>query len=127
MRISDWSSDVCSSDLITELDLNLDASIEDRMIRQSISIPTGAVTTVGPPHIFTEQDAATSPFDPAPEGGAAKGVEAQLVQNPGALAANLFLPESTFLAKPGLGASTDRQEERRDGKAGVRTCNTRRA
>src|SRR3546814_5640836 len=61
------------SEQITELDLDLDASIEDRMIRQSISIPPGAVTTVGPPHIFTEQDAATSPFDPAPEGGAAKG------------------------------------------------------
>src|SRR3546814_2309501 len=99
MRISDWSSDVCSSDLITELDLNLDASIEDRMIRQSISIPPGAVTTVGPPHIFTEQDAATSPFDPAPEGGAAKGVEVQLVQNPGDIAAYLILHGSTFLAK----------------------------
>src|SRR3546814_7733268 len=79
MRISDWSSDVCSSDL----------------------------TTVGPPHIFTEQDAATSPFDPAPEGGAAKGVEVQLVQNPGDIAAYLILQGSNFLAKTGLGASPD--------------------
>src|SRR3546814_2137463 len=92
---------------ITELDLNLDASIEDRTIRQSISIPPGAVTTVGPPHIFTEQDAATSPFDPAPEGGAAKGVEVQLVQNPGDIAAYLILQGSNFLAKTGLGASPD--------------------
>src|SRR3546814_3472941 len=77
------------------------------MIRQSISIPPGAVTTVGPPHIFTEQDAATSPFDPAPEGGAAKGVEVQLVQNPGDIAAYLILQGSNFLAKTGLGASPD--------------------
>src|SRR3546814_2763859 len=72
------------------------------MIRQSISIPPGAVTTVGPPHIVTEQDAATSPFDPAPEGGAAKGVEVQLVQNPGDIAAYLILQGSNFLAKTGL-------------------------
>src|SRR3546814_11453569 len=112
MRISDWSSDVCSSDLtilamavpfvgeglhallyakarsgqITELDLNLDASIEDRMISQSITIPPGAVTTVGPQNISTEQDAATSPFEPAPEGGAGNGAEDPQVPNRGATA-----------------------------------------
>src|SRR3546814_14164841 len=39
---------------ITELDLNLDASIEDRMIRQSIPIPPSSRPTAGPPPILTE-------------------------------------------------------------------------
>src|SRR3546814_13413354 len=92
MRISDWSSDVCSSDLLG-----------------SLAVARTAATTPTPP--ITESHTSMNPDD--------------YCQRKAAQSGSSFYYSFLFLPPERRQAITARSEERRVGKAWVRTCRDR--
>src|SRR3546814_15724261 len=96
MRISDWSSDVCSSDLIARAPLTF-AAAKPLMGHFRIPLPTGVFD--GRPHLFMLET----------EGGKCRLGQYATV-TPTSLTSD---------------ATLQRSEERRLGKEGVSTCRSR--
>src|SRR3546814_18803167 len=114
MRISDWSSDVCSSDLIEEVQLDLEVEEPPAPQRE--------------PETADEIDPATEAFARL-EGEMA--MVRHTVQNMARERADIVIPDYTAtlsqMADQLAQASTtlSRSAERRVGKEGVRTCSSR--
>src|SRR3546814_16952932 len=98
MRISDWSSDVCSSDLKGVLRLGED--LDQRLIVEILQ--------------RCDDRKAADEFGDQTE-------FQQILR----LALAQKLPCAAFLGRCGMGAKADRSEERRVGKEGVSTCRSR--
>src|SRR3546814_12633944 len=98
MRISDWSSDVCSSDLPTIKDMR--DSMERRFTPETVWENVGASKTVGSEQALAFTDAFNAQMSVA---------RAEVIVHHIAAAGNAVL----------------RSEERRVGKERVRTCRSR--
>src|SRR3546814_12565631 len=103
MRISDWSSDVCSSDLI-EVDTVVDGVVSVRMLGTCDGCPSSSATLT-------------------------YGVEEALREHwPNFRRLELVdAPAEADPAKADLTCGTARSEERRGGKGCVSTCHSRRS
>src|SRR3546814_12773985 len=123
MRISDWSSDVCSSDLVTDQ--------SGRSLQNQSNFPLKFHIDRAPPLV---KFAADFGILEAGEGGVlpvtVRGVEASLVQS------NLKMPATALKVGDDDAAiarwlrrvdDADRSEERPVGKEGVRTVRSRRS
>src|SRR3546814_18137827 len=113
MRISDWSSDVCSSDLLTSVGAlvlwSLGMSGFDAISHAMTSIATGG---------FSNYDASIAHFDNA-------GIEwaMSVIMLLGSVPFVLYLRVVRGTLRPGY--ADHRSEARRVGKGGVSTCRSR--
>src|SRR3546814_12142093 len=114
MRISDWSSDVCSSDLLAQILLTV--------VRRVIGVGL-VVTIVAGIDIIAIVDEARAQRDGL---GLFDGVEAHGIWQPGGrLFADFGLDDPLSVAKRGAGCGKVRPEERRVGQECVMTCRSR--
>src|SRR3546814_15756892 len=98
MRISDWSSDVCSSDLPDGVILTSDSGSCANWYARDIKMRRGMM------------------------GSLSGGLASMGAGVPYAIAAKFAHPDRPVIASVGDGAMQMRTEERRVGKEGVRTC-----
>src|SRR3546814_11132506 len=124
MRISDWSSDVCSSDLDSELAPALTALADDLASRKSalvhgdVSPKNILVSASGP--VFLDAECAVY-GDPAFD--LAFCTTHLLLKS--VWSGDVRMNEAAAALVAAYRAGIDRSEERRVGKEAVRTCRTR--
>src|SRR3546814_14689995 len=117
MRISDWSSDVCSSDLFRRGENSYDLLYGDVRVQPN---PCLAPLSEGPFHAIE-----IHPGDIGTKGGLATNEHAQVLHTSGQPIAGLYAVGNVAASVTGRYYPGARSEERRVGKECVSTCRAR--